>query len=69
MKIDRNISDKKNCKISLFHSDISGISFDEKGISNYAKKIQWKLKNEIFNDPELLKKKIDRIRYAGRNND
>ena len=57
---------KKYCKISLFHSEIQGIEFDKEGVSNLAKKIQWKLKNEVFDDPKLLEEKIKKIKYHGR---
>ena len=51
------------CKISLFNSEIPGISFDKQGVSNFAKNILWRLKNETFNDADLLKKKIEKIKY------
>jgi len=54
------------CKISLFNSEIPGISFDKQGVSNFAKNILWRLKNETFNDAELLKKKIEKIKYYGK---
>lgn len=57
---------KKYCKISLYHSEIPGIEFDENGISNYAKNILWRIKNETFNNKNLLKKKIDKIKYYGK---
>lgn len=56
----------KYCKISLFNSEIPGINFDADGVSNFAKNILWRLKNETFNDEDLLKKKIEKIKFFGK---
>jgi N-acetyl sugar amidotransferase len=60
------------CALTVLDSSIPGISFDEQGISNYARHAQWRLKNEVFNGDDAKKRLdiwLDRIKSEGRDRD
>jgi len=55
----------RTCSISVYNSNVPGITFDDEGVSNYAKNILWRLKHETFFDkPEVLDSKIENIKNA-----
>lgn len=64
--------ERRICSLTVLDESIPGISFDNTGVSNFARQAQWRLENEVFrgDDGKLrLEKWLERIKKDGRGED
>lgn len=60
------------CTLTVMDSSAPGISFDEEGVCNFARRAQWRLKHEVFKGEERerrLNAWLERMKRSGRTRD
>jgi N-acetyl sugar amidotransferase len=60
---------RRMCALTVMDDSIPGITFDADGVCNFARRAQWRLRNEVFHGAEReerLSRLVARMKAAGR---